>query len=63
MTLTNLALAIFAVIGARGQSLPVPLTSVQPHKVKVEQVTDKGKQAIRITDAMELKPEIMRIAS
>jgi hypothetical protein len=51
MTLPNSVVVIFAAVTAWGQSLPVSLTSLQPHKVKVEQVTYKGKPAIRVTDA------------
>jgi hypothetical protein len=49
---------IFAAVATWGQSLPVAsLDSIKPHKVKVEKVTYKGKQAIRVADAMEPKAE------
>ena len=57
MKLSNLAVVIFAAAAAWGQSPPVSLTSFKPHKVKVEQTTYKGKQAIRVTDAVEPKAE------
>ena len=57
MTLPNSALAIFTVAAACGQSLPLPLESLKPHKVKVEQVTYKGKQAVRVTDALQSNTE------
>src|SRR5690349_14762691 len=54
MRLANLVL-IFAAIGATAwgadQSVPVSLNSLQPHKVKVEPLTYKGKKAVRVTDA------------
>ncbi len=40
-----------------GQSLPPSRTSLKPHNVNVEQATYKGKQAIRVTDAMRPQAE------
>ena len=57
MTLSNSAVAILAAVAAWGQSSPVTLGSLKPHKVKAEQVTYKGKQAIRVTDAMPPQAE------
>lgn len=57
MTLPRPALVIFTAVAAWGQSLSLPLTSLKPHKVKVEQATYKGKQAIRVTDAMQPQAE------
>ena len=34
------------------QSVPVTVAKLKPHNVKVEQVTYKGKQSVRVTDAM-----------
>lgn len=51
----SLALVLLACMAAAvlwGQSVPLPLTSLKPHKVKVEEVTYKGKRAIRVTDAV-----------
>lgn len=44
-------------MAASGQSTPIALTSLKPHKVKVEQVTYRGKSAIQVTDAMDPKAE------
>jgi hypothetical protein len=58
MTLLNRVVLIsFVGMAAWGQSTPVALTSLKPHKVKVEQTTYKGKKAVRVTDAMEPKAE------
>jgi hypothetical protein len=57
MTLPKSAVLIFTVVAAFGQSVPLSLASLKPHKVKVDQATYKGKQAIRVTDAMEPKTE------
>ena len=51
-----LLISIMAV-AAWGQAAPVALTSLKPHKVKLEQVVYKGKKAVRVTDAMEPKTE------
>lgn len=58
MTRPNPVLLIpFVAVAAWGQFTPLALTSLKPHKVKVEQATYKGKAAIRVTDALELKAE------
>lgn len=58
MTLPNTVVLIsFMAVAAWGQAAPVALTSLKPHKVKVEQATYKSKPAIRVTDAMEPKSE------
>jgi len=58
MTLQNTVLLMsMMAVTAWGQSAPVALTSLKPHKVKVEPVTYKGKPAIRVTDAMDPKAE------
>jgi hypothetical protein len=58
MILPNAVLPIsFLAVALWGQSAPVALTSLKPHKVKVEQATYKGKPAIRVTDAMEPNAE------
>ncbi len=38
-------------VAAWSQSAPVPLTSLKPHKVNVEETTYKGKKGVRVTDA------------
>lgn len=55
MRLANpvLIFAAVAMAASGGQSVPLSLNSLNPHKVKVEQVTYKGKNAVRITDAMK----------
>lgn len=45
-------LLTLAALLAGGQSVPVSLASLKPHKVKVEEAVYKGKQAIRVTDAI-----------
>jgi hypothetical protein len=50
-------LACIGALGAWAQSAPIPLTSIKPHKVNVEETTYKGKKAIRVTDATEPKSE------
>src|SRR5437763_8080280 len=57
MTPPTSAVVIFAAVAAWGQSLPLSPTSLKPHKVKIEQATYKGKQAIRVTDAMRPQAE------
>jgi hypothetical protein len=52
MTLSKSIVLIFAAVTTCAQSLPVSLKSLQPHKVKLAEVTYKGKTAIRVTDAM-----------
>src|SRR5690348_3136285 len=52
MLLPKSALVIVAAAAAWGQSAPLSVASLNPHKVKVEQATYKGKPAIRVTDAM-----------
>lgn len=46
-----------AAMAGWSQSVPLAITSLKPHKVKVEQGTYKGKLAIRVADAMEPKSE------
>lgn len=53
----TLVLPVVMTVAAWGQSVPLSLTSLKPHKVKVEQATYKGKPAIRVTDAMKPKAE------
>jgi hypothetical protein len=57
MALSNSAVLIFAAVAAWGQSLPVSLKSLKPHKVKVEEATYKGKPAIRVPDALQPQAE------
>ncbi len=44
---------VFLALTASGQSLSLSDTSLTPHNVKVEQVTYKGREAVRVTDAMK----------
>src|SRR5579883_2489012 len=51
MTLPNSTALILVAASALGQSLSP--ASLKPHKVNVQQVTYKGKQAIRLTEAVK----------
>jgi len=44
-------------ISACSQSNTIAFTSLQPHNVKVQETTYKGKSAIRVIDAMDAKAE------
>jgi hypothetical protein len=57
MTLPKSSVLILAAVTALGQSPTLSLPSIKPHKVKVDQATYKGKQAIRVTDALDPKTE------
>ncbi len=50
-------LACTLAVATWGQSAPIPLTSLKPDKVNVEQTTYKGKKAVRVIDAIEEKAE------
>ena len=53
MALPNSIALFFLAATAWGQSLSLSATSLTPHNVKVEQVTYKGREAVRVTDAMK----------
>jgi len=53
MRLPNSIVLAFVTVAARAQSVSLSATLLKPHNVKVEQVMYKGKQAIRVSDAMK----------
>src|SRR5690349_10161913 len=53
MRLPNPIVLAFVTVAARAQSVSLSPTLLKPHNVKVEQVMYKGKQAIRLSDAMK----------
>ena len=53
MRLPNSIVLAFVTVAARAQSVSLSATLLNPHNVKVEQVMYKGKQAIRLSDAMK----------
>ena len=49
----NSIVLTFVTVAARAQSVSLSATSLKAHNVKVEQVIYKGKQAVRVSDAMK----------
>jgi len=53
MRLPNSIVLAFVTVAARAQSVSLSATLLKPHNVKVEQAMYKGKQAVRVSDAMK----------